>query len=47
MKNFLLELQQKAEKITVLTEFIQTNPEARELQRSVSCQNGSSGRTLH
>ncbi|MBD2166638.1 hypothetical protein H6G04_19760 [Calothrix membranacea FACHB-236] len=30
MQFFLLELQQKAEKITVITEFIQTNPEARD-----------------
>lgn len=36
MKNFLLELQEKAERITVLTAFIQTNPEARELQRALA-----------
>jgi hypothetical protein len=32
MKNFLLEQQQKAEKIKLLKKFIQSNPEARELK---------------
>ncbi len=36
MKNFLLEQQQKEEKIAILTEFIQSNPEARELKRAVA-----------
>lgn len=43
MKNFLLELQQKAEKITVLTAFIQSNPDARELQRAKARKNGAIG----
>ncbi len=36
MKNFLLEQQQKAEKIAILTQFIQSNPEARELKRAMA-----------
>ena len=36
MKNFLLEQQQKAERISILTEFIQSNPEARELKRALA-----------
>jgi putative transposase len=36
MKNFLLEQQQKSEKISILTEFIQSNPEARELKRALA-----------
>jgi len=38
MKNFLLEQQQKAEKIAILTQFIQSNPEARELKRAMALQ---------
>ena len=36
MKNFLLEQQQKSEKLAILTEFIQSNLEARELKRAVA-----------
>lgn len=36
MRNFLLEQQQKAEKIAILTQFIQSNPEGRELKRAVA-----------
>jgi transposase len=36
MKNFLLELQEKAEKISVLTAFIESHPDARELQRALA-----------
>ena len=36
MKNFLLGLQEKTEKISVLTAFIQSNPDARELQRALA-----------
>ena len=36
MKNFLLEQQQKEEKIAILTEFIKINPEARELKRAIA-----------
>ena len=36
MRNFLLEQQQKAEKIAILTQFIQSNPDARELKRAVA-----------
>jgi len=36
MENFLLEQQQKAERISILTEFIQSNPEARELKRALA-----------
>ena len=36
MGNFLLEQQQKAERISILTEFIQSNPEARELKRALA-----------
>ena len=36
MKNFLLERQQKAEKISLLTSFIHSNPEARELKRALA-----------
>jgi len=35
MENFLLEQQQLAERISILTEFIQTNPSARELKRAL------------
>ncbi|WP_202895693.1 IS630 family transposase [Iningainema tapete] len=36
MKNFLLELQEKAEKISILTAFIESNPSGRELQRALA-----------
>lgn len=36
MKNFLLEQQQKSERIAVLTEFIQSNPESREMKRALA-----------
>lgn len=36
MKNFLLEQQQKSEKIATLTSFIQSNPEPRELKRALA-----------
>ena len=36
VRNFLLEQQQLAEKIEILTQFIQSNPEARELKRAVA-----------
>ncbi|MUH00019.1 hypothetical protein F7734_50195 [Scytonema sp. UIC 10036] len=36
MKNFLLELQEKAEKISVLTAFIESNSDGRELQSAFS-----------
>jgi len=36
MENFLLEQQQLAQRISILTEFIQTNPSARELKRAGS-----------
>jgi len=36
MENFLLEQQQLAERISILTEFIQTNPSARELKRALA-----------
>jgi len=36
VKNFLLEQQQKAERISILTEFIQSNPSARELKRALA-----------
>ncbi len=36
MKNFLLEQQQKSERISILTEFIQSNPSARELKRALA-----------
>ena len=36
MKNFLLEQQQKEERLSILTEFIQSNPDARELKRAVA-----------
>lgn len=36
MKNFLLEQQQLAERISILTEFIESNPEARELKRALA-----------
>lgn len=36
MNNFLLEQQQESEKIAILTEFIQSNPEARELKRALA-----------
>ena len=36
MNNFLLEQQQKAEKIAILTEFIHSHPEARELKRAIA-----------
>jgi len=36
MKNFLLEQQQKLERTAILTEFIQSNPEARELKRALA-----------
>jgi putative transposase len=36
MRNFLLEQQQKEEKIAILTGFIHSNPEARELKRALA-----------
>jgi putative transposase len=36
MNNFLLEQQQLEERITILTEFIQSNPDARELKRALA-----------
>ena len=36
MNNFLLEQQQLKEGITILTEFIQSNPDARELKRALA-----------
>lgn len=36
MRNFLLEQQQKAEKIAILTQFIQSNPEGRSLKRALA-----------
>jgi putative transposase len=36
MKNFLLERQKTAERIIVLTEFIQSNPDAREVKRALA-----------
>lgn len=36
MNNFLLEQKQKDDKIAILTEFIQSNPEARELKRALA-----------
>ena len=36
MKNFLLEQQQKSERTAILTEFIHSNPEARELKRAIA-----------
>ena len=36
MKNFLLEQQQKSEKIVILTQFIQSNPEPREMKRALA-----------
>ncbi|NCJ07348.1 hypothetical protein GS597_12685 [Synechococcales cyanobacterium C] len=36
MRNFLLEHQQKVDKISVLTEFIQGNPDSRELKRAIA-----------
>jgi putative transposase len=36
MKNFLLLQQQKSENIAILTEFIQSNPDARELKRAIA-----------
>ena len=36
MNNFLLEYQQKVEKIAILTEFISGNPEPRELKRALA-----------
>ena len=36
MNNFLLEHQQKVEKIALLTEFISGNPEPRELKRALA-----------
>ncbi|MDF5722728.1 MAG: helix-turn-helix domain-containing protein [Rhizonema sp. PD37] len=36
MNNFLLEQQQKSERIAILTEFIHSHPEARELKRAIA-----------
>ena len=36
MRNFLLEQQQKEERIAILTGFIHSNPEARELKRALA-----------
>lgn len=36
MKNFLLEQQQQSEKIAILTSFIQSNPEPREMKRALA-----------
>lgn len=43
MKNFLLEQQQLLERIAILTEFIQSNPEAREFKRAVAVKMALSG----
>ena len=43
MKNFLLEQQQKEQRIAILTEFIQSNPEARELKRAMAVKMALSG----
>jgi hypothetical protein len=36
MKNFLLERQKKAERIALLSDFIKSNPDARELKRALA-----------
>lgn len=36
MNNFLLEQQQKEERLAILTEFIHSNPEAREIKRAIA-----------
>ncbi len=36
MNNFLLEQQQKSERVAILTEFINSHPEARELKRAIA-----------
>jgi len=36
MKNFLLKQQQESERIAILTKFIHSNPEARELKRAMA-----------
>lgn len=43
MKNFLQERQKKAEKIALLSEFIQSNPDARELKRALAVKMALSG----
>lgn len=45
MKNFLLDQQQKSERIAILTEFIQSNPEARELKRALAVKMALEGET--
>jgi len=44
MKNFLLEQQKKEERLAILTEFIQSNPEARELKRAMAVKMALQGR---
>ncbi len=43
MRNFLLEQQQKEERIAILTEFIHSNPEARELKRALAVKKALEG----
>ena len=45
MKNFLLEQQQLEERLAILTEFIQSNSEAREIKRAVAIKMALSGET--
>jgi putative transposase len=43
MRNFLLEQQQKEERIAILTGFIHSNPEARELKRALAVKKALEG----
>ena len=43
MKNFLLERQKKAERIALLSEFIKSNPDARELKRALAVEMALAG----
>jgi putative transposase len=43
MRNFLLEQQQKEERIAILTKFIHSNPEARELKRAFAVKKALEG----
>lgn len=43
MKNFLLEQKQKAQRIALLTEFIQSNPDPREVKRALAVKMAISG----
>ncbi len=45
MKNFLLEQQQLEERLAILTEFIQSNSDAREIKRAVAVKMALSGET--